>query len=114
MTELSPEAISLCAALSEAVLRLDPKAKVPNIPSLSAKRGWGCAARLLLERDGRPHDEALRVIAWATNDSFWQSNILSIRKLRKQYTRLLLQMKGKTNGRKRDPAHQPGKFEGRG
>lgn len=49
------------------------------------------AARLLLDRDKRDEAEALRLIDWATSDSFWRSNILSMVKFRAKYDQLRLQ-----------------------
>ncbi|WP_440899190.1 hypothetical protein, partial [Actinosynnema sp.] len=47
-------------------------------------------ARLLLDKDGHDLHEALRVIDWATQDSFWKANVTSITKLRKHYDTLRL------------------------
>lgn len=46
------------------------------------------AARLLIDRDNEDVDEIIRVIDWATSDSFWKSNILSMSKLREKYDQL--------------------------
>ena len=45
--------------------------------------------------DGRPIDEIKQVSTWAVRDSFWQSNILSGRKLREKYNSLYLQMRSR-------------------
>lgn len=52
------------------------------------------AARRLIDTDGRPLDEVVRVIDWATSDAFWKSNILSAVKLRRQYDQLRLKLNG--------------------
>lgn len=52
---------------------------------------WITAARLLIEKDGVPEDEAMRVIDWCQRDEFWRCNILSMPKFRQQYPRLLMQ-----------------------
>ncbi len=49
---------------------------------------WAKDVRLMIERDGRNIDEMANVWQWARNDQFWQSNILSISKFRKQYDTL--------------------------
>ena len=46
------------------------------------------AARLILDRDGRPLDEAHRLIEWATSDEFWRPNIRSMSKFREKYDQL--------------------------
>ena len=61
-------------------------AKTPNI---TAK--WRTEARLLLDRDDIPFDEAVRVLDWCQADSFWKGNILSMPKFREQYDKLRLQ-----------------------
>lgn len=57
-------------------------------PTVTA--GWLREARLLFDKDNVSLDDALRVLAWSQNDSFWKSNILSIPTFRKQFDRLLL------------------------
>lgn len=51
---------------------------------------WHTAARLLLDRDGRPYAEAERLIRWSQADEFWRTNVLSMPKFREQYDRLRL------------------------
>jgi len=92
---LSDDALSLCDCLSMKIRENDPKAKVPA--DFCYTTGWGRDARLLLETDGRPYDEALQVMNFASSDDFWKSNILSMGKFRKQYTKLLLQSKRRPN-----------------
>lgn len=72
--------------LAELINQRDPKAKVaPNSAS------WQRDMRLLIkDRDGDVQ-EVERVLRWSQADHFWQSNILSPGKLRKQFTMLLLQ-----------------------
>jgi hypothetical protein len=61
-------------------------AKRPNVG-----KAWLTAARLMLDNDGRPEAEVHQAIEWATRDSFWMSNILSMPKLREKYDQLKLQ-----------------------
>lgn len=69
----------------------------PGTKRREITKGWRTAARLLLDRDHRPLDEAMRLITWATQDSFWQSNILSLPKFREKYDTLLLQARRPRN-----------------
>jgi len=95
---LSKDALDLCEKLVKGMKRNDPKCKVPT--AFRSDKGWGMAARLLLTRDGRDHKEAVDVLRFAVTSDFWRSNILSIKKFRKQYPTLLLQMKrGPINGK---------------
>ncbi|MDX3662379.1 hypothetical protein PV646_34175 [Streptomyces sp. ID05-26A] len=63
---------------------------IANGSKASVTEKWLTDARLLLDRDGRDLDEALRLIDWATQDPFWRTNILSMPKFRKQYDQLRL------------------------
>lgn len=60
-------------------------------PSITRK--WRDAARLLLDRDKIPLNEALIVLAWSQKDEFWQGNIMSMPTFRKQYDKLKVQAK---------------------
>jgi len=44
------------------------------------------------ERDERPWEELRETLLWSQRDAFWQGNILSAEKLRKQYDLLRAQM----------------------
>lgn len=99
-TSLSSEALEVCKLLKTEILMFRAAAKVPR--SFSGKTGWGKDARLMLEADKREPEEVFRVIRWVTRDSFWQSNILSMKKFREKYDTLYLQMNGQE--RKKDDA----------
>lgn len=73
----------LCSTLLARLHANDVKAAI-------GKR-WLTEARLLLDRDRRPLDEALRLILWATSDPFWKGNIHSMPTFRAQYDKLRLQ-----------------------
>lgn len=51
---------------------------------------WRNAARLMLDRDGRDFDKAMRLIDWCQDDPFWNSNILSMPTFRAKYDQLRL------------------------
>lgn len=71
----------------------DEKFKVSN-PS-----AWCDQFRLMMERDERTPEEIHTAMIFAQTDSFWQSNVLSAEKLRKQMTTLLIQHKQKETGK---------------
>lgn len=74
--------------------RLDlirPGMKQPNLKS------WAEVFRKMRALDGRTPEEIREVFVWANGDEFWQSNILSPDKLRKQFDQLAIKMK---NGRR--------------
>lgn len=64
----------------------------------SGPNGWLTSARLLIDKDGRPLEEARELIDWCQADEFWRSNILSMPKFRQKYDTLRLQAKRKSNG----------------
>ena len=67
--------------------------KKPNIQS------WAKDINSIFRIDNRPIDEAERIIRWCQSDNFWQNNILSPAKLRKQYDQLKMKMnKGGASG----------------
>lgn len=78
-----PDVASLCETLAGLV-----EANGAKRPSISQR--WLTEARLLLDADKRPRDEAERVMRWALGDSFWRTNILSMPKFRAKYDQLLL------------------------
>lgn len=65
----------------------DEKFKVVNIQS------WCDHFRLMMEKDGRTQEEIHTAMTFAQSDDFWQSNVLSAEKLRKQMSALLIQAK---------------------
>ncbi|MCK6470063.1 MAG: replication protein [Candidatus Brocadia sinica] len=87
--------------LSELLLYLirqrNPNFKQPNIQS------WTRHVDLMIRLDKRIPDEIGRIIQWCQADAFWQNNILSTGKLRKQYDQLCLKM---TNGNGRRVAER--------
>ena len=72
----------LCLRLHERVIANDFRATVST--------QWRTAARLLLDRDKRELDQALRLIEWATDpDCWWAPNIRSMPTFREKYDQLL-------------------------
>lgn len=66
------------------ILTLNPTHKKPNIEK------WADEIRLIRERDGRSDEEIRTLFAWANNDPFWRTNILSPATLRKQWDKLVI------------------------
>jgi hypothetical protein len=65
---------------------LNPKMLEPD------KKKWAREMDKLSRIDKRAVDEIKKMIDWAMNDSFWYKNILSPKKLRKQWDQLFLRM----------------------
>lgn len=53
---------------------------------------WARHIDLMVRRDGRNPARIERVIRWCQSDEFWQNNILSTQKLRKQFDQLEMKM----------------------
>lgn len=70
--------------------------KVPS--GLKNKQKWATEIHRLINIDGKNREEVCKVIAFATKDDFWCSNILSPTSLRKHFDRLNIKMqKNKQN-----------------
>ncbi len=82
------------------VKRLNSKSKEPNLKT------WASDIRKMRQLDDRGTDEIRSVFAWANDDSFWQANILSPAKLRKQYDQLVIKMRSNGNGNRQTEAER--------
>lgn len=93
--KVPPEATRLAKLLFELIKANNPHsiAEEKHIPA------WADAIRLLNEKDNQPYEVIEQVINWCQKDSFWKSNILSGAKLRLQWDKLTVRMKGDKNGR---------------
>ena len=101
-SEPRPDVDALCTRLRDRIIENGNKE-----PAITKK--WRTEARLLLDKDGREFDKALRLIDWCQQDSFWHSNILSMPKFREQYDQLRL--KANQEYRSAAPASGPSKKE---
>lgn len=103
----------LALLLRQEILKNLSSARVPRA-SPKGLENWCLDINRMIRLDKRDPDEIKYVICWAQSDSFWQSNILSPKKLREKWETLVLQSqqkKGEGIGEKRTPpiAEQPGK-----
>jgi hypothetical protein len=83
------------AWMFQRIQRLNPDHKKPNLDR------WANEIRLLREQDGRTDAQIRELFGWANADDFWQSNILSPAKLRKQWDQLTIK-RSTDNGRARN------------
>lgn len=83
---IAPEALRLSSFFFELIVELDPKAKKPNMNK------WAQELERMHRIDNRTWDEIRSLIKFAHEDEFWQSNIMSPKKLRVHQTRLIAQM----------------------
>lgn len=80
------------------IKQLNPSHKEPNFKT------WANDIRLMREQDKRTLKEILDLFRFANNDNFWQRNILSPAKLRKQWDTLTIQ---KNQSKPKSPDHDP-------
>ncbi len=78
-----PDVESLCEHLHAKLVETDYK----PLPKITQQ--WRDQARLLLDKDERSHDQAMRLVTWALENDFWSTNIASMGKFRQQYPKLL-------------------------
>lgn len=67
------------------------KARKQDYKFTVSSEKWAEIFRLMIERDGRTEKNIKEVFTWCQADGFWQNNILSPDKLRKQFDRLELE-----------------------
>ena len=72
--------------LFQLILKRNPKHKMPNLQT------WSKHIDLTMRIDKRKPHEIKSVIAWSQQNHFWQNNILSTDKLRKQFDKLYMEM----------------------
>lgn len=72
----------LANQLFQRMLENNPEAKEPNFQM------WADVVRLMIERDKRKPEQIKNMIDWSQKDIFWQTNILSTKKLREKYDQL--------------------------
>lgn len=90
----SSDAFILAKYLRDRILRWKPNAKVPA-ESPEGLHSWADEMRKMMDLDGRDKRDISLVIRWATENDFWQPNILSASALRRQYDKLEGQMRRK-------------------
>lgn len=75
---------SLCSHLADRI-----EANGSKRPAIG--KTWHDSARLLLDADKRPPQEAHQLIDWCQDSTFWRPNVLSMTKFREKYDTLRLQ-----------------------
>ena len=80
--------LRLAAMLFELIRERKTDFKKPNLHS------WAKHIGHMIRLDGRTPDRIEKVMRWAMDDSFWQTNILSTAKLRSKFDQLERKMKG--------------------
>lgn len=98
----SVEAVRLSEGLLGSI-----RAHTPRFRGPASLDGWARAVDLMIRVDGRAPGEIEDVIRWAHGSpegSFWRGNILSGDTLRRQFDRLVVQMKERGRGGRASPS----------
>lgn len=82
--------MKLAVRLHEHIKQRNPKQKEPNWQT------WADDFRKTVKLDDRELNEVVKVLDWCQKDDFWQNNVLSPAKFRKQYDQLFLKMTKET------------------
>jgi hypothetical protein len=98
--KFNDDQMNFASSMYEFILRVAPATKKPNLDA------WANTARLIDEVDGIKLIDAWEVFVWANRDPFWQTNILSADKFRKQYAQLSAKMNGNSSNGKQDIMQQ--------
>jgi len=102
--KFSDEDMIIAQKLFDSIRLKDERFKEPNLNK------WAEEVRLMVEKDGRIHKGISNVIDYIFSNiypfntydgSFWQSNVLSMGKLRKQYGAISIQITNSRNQRKK-------------
>ena len=80
--------IRMSELLYNLILERNPKQKKPDMQK------WAVFIDRMKRLDNRTEEEIEGAIRWCQNDEFWQNNILSTDKLKKQFDKLYLRAKG--------------------
>lgn len=90
--KFNDDQMNFATAVYNQVLSVMPATKKPNLDM------WANSARLIDEIDEIKLNDAWEVFMWANKDPFWQSHILSVKKLREKFQTLQSRMGGKQSG----------------
>lgn len=99
-----PEDRELAEFMFSKIRRIEPTFSEPKFER------WANEIRLMRTSDNRTREEIRSLFCWANADPFWQTNILSPKKLRQQWDQLTLKRKSGNAGRtgSRGPVNGPG------
>jgi hypothetical protein len=90
--EANSASIQAASLLRQGILANNPRAKV-NEKQLIA---WAHEVDLMIRIDKRTHEEIFFLVRWSQQDTFWKSNILSMKKLRDHFDQLTVKSRAMT------------------
>jgi len=83
----SEPSFQLAESLFSSILKNNSKAKAPNLES------WAKEINKIITHDGKSAEDIQEILDWLPSNAFWEKNILSANSLRKQFDRLIAEMK---------------------
>lgn len=86
----SEPAFQLAESLFSSILKNNPKAKTPNLQS------WAKEIGRIITLDGKSAEDIQEILDWLPSNAFWEKNILSANSLRKQFDRLIAEMRSES------------------
>lgn len=89
--DIDSEPYIIAKFLRDKILEWKPNAKVPK-ETVEGLNKWSNDIRMMMEIDRRDKSDICKIIAFATKDAFWRSNVLSASKLRDKYDQLEAKM----------------------
>ncbi|MBM4149895.1 MAG: hypothetical protein FJ224_12765 [Lentisphaerae bacterium] len=102
----SEPSFRLSGLLLDLILARKPDFKRPKLER------WAQVVDRMMRLDHRTPERIEAVIRWSQADDFWQNNILSAEKLRKQFDQLELKMKDRRDGQARQRGTPRQSFSG--
>lgn len=97
--------LQLANHLFNKMLENNPEAKKPSL------NAWANTFRLMMERDKRTAEQIIYLIDWSQQNHFWHKNILSAKAIRKQFDRLVLEIKDERSNAKNNYKKGSGRQE---
>jgi hypothetical protein len=91
---VNPEDVRLVQLLIDLMVRNNPDSSIIKRLTPDRQAEWIRQCRLLRESDKKKIEDIETVIRFSQDDKFWQSNILSMSKLREKFDQLWLKARG--------------------
>jgi hypothetical protein len=91
---INPEDVRLVQLLIDLMVRNNPDSSIIKRLTPDRQAEWIKQCRLLRESDEKKIEDIEAVIRFSQDDKFWQSNILSMSKLREKFDQLWLKARG--------------------
>ncbi|MBD7984441.1 replication protein [Sporosarcina sp. Sa2YVA2] len=82
------------------------KANNENIRPANLQK-WSDEIRIMIERDNRNYEQVKYLIEWSQDDNFWHTNILSPSALRRNFDKMVLQVKSSKQPNKGNQVSPP-------